>query len=314
MDDRTKPPETVKRITMNMHRNIRFAALFAAVATMAVWTGCTQGNTDQSVTLEDHESALQRRDSVINDMLSSFQEIENTLNAISEKEQILSISQEGELTESQREAVINDINALGNVLAENRNKIADLEKKLSASGIEASSLRKKVKQLNNELETRWTEIQALETRMAEKDAQIADLVGRVDSVVESLNQRDQTIEATRTELVATSTALTKTTNRMNQAYMITGTRKELKEKGLLDTRLIGPSTLNESLTDEGFRPLDIRETKTIPLAASKPELITFHPQGSYKVIEGGKAGTASLEITNADEFWKVSKYLVVALN
>jgi len=311
---RIKPLENFKRIIMNFHRNIRFAALFASFATVAVWTGCTEGNADQSVTLEDHEIALQRRDSVINDMLSSFQEIENTLNAISEKEQILSLSQDGELTESQREAVINDISVLGNVLAENRTKIGELEKKLSASGIEASSLRKKVKELNNELDTRWTEIQALEDRMMEKDGQIADLVGRVDSVVESLSQRDQTIEATRTELVATSTALTKTTNRMNQAYMITGTRKELKEKGLLDTRLIGPSTLNEGLTDEGFRPLDIRETKTIPLAASKPELITFHPQGSYKMIEGDKNENSSLEITNAEEFWKVSKYLVVALN
>lgn len=300
---------------MNSKQNIRFAGVIILFALFAgaIMTGCTNKGADQSVSLEDHELALQRRDSVINDMLSSFQEIENTLNAISEKEQILSMNQEGELAESEREAVINDINALANVLTENRNKIADLEKKLSASGIEASSLRKKVKELNKQVETRWAEIQALETRMSEKDAQIAVLVGRVDSVVENLSQRDETIQATRTELQATSTALTKTTNRMNQAYMITGTRKELKEKGLLDTRLIGPSTLNESLTDEGFRSLDIRETKSIPLAAATPELITFHPQGSYKLVENSDKSSSNLEITNPEEFWKVSKYLVVAL-
>jgi hypothetical protein len=278
----------------------------------ALFSACNSGGSEK-VSLEDHEQALQRRDSLINDMLLSFQDIENTLKSIAEKEQLLTLNPEGELAGSERERVINDINALGEVLAENRNKIAELEKKIAASGIEASSLRKKVKELNAELETRWNEIQKMENRIAEKDAQIADLVERVDSVVESLAMRDQTIEATRVELQATSTALSRTTTRMNQAYMITGTRKELKEKGLLDTRLIGPSTLNESLTNEGFRPLDIRETRSIELASSKPELITYHPQGSYKVVPTDEKGSANLEITNPDEFWKVSKYLVVAL-
>ena len=299
---------------MKTNKNIRFAGaiMFFALTAGTLITGCT-GAENQSVSIEDHELALQRRDSVINDMLTSFQDIENTLNAISEKEQILSMNQDGEMAESEKQAVLNDINALGNVLAENRTKISELEKKLSASGIEASSLRKKVKELNSQLETRWTEIQALESRMSEKDVQIAELVYRVDSVVESLSQSEQTVEATRTELAATSNALTKTTDRMNQAYMITGTRKELKDKCLLDTRLIGPSTLNEALPEEGFRPLDIRATTNIPLAAAKPELITFHPQGSYKMVENEDKSSANLEITNPEEFWKVSKYLVVAL-
>ncbi len=282
-----------------------------AAGTMII--GCTGSGEQTTVSLEEHEQALERRDSLINDMLSSFQEIESTLTTLAEKEQLLTLSQPGELEASQRDAVLRDIQALGDVLAENRNKISDLEKKLSASGIEASSLRRKVKELSAELETRWSEIQQIEARMAEKDAQIAVLVDRVDSVVDNLSQRDQAIEATREELLATSNALDKTTTRMNQAYMITGTRKELKAKGLLDTRLMGPSTLNEELPEEGFRPLDIRETKSIPLNTSKPELITFHPQGSYKVVEGDDKSSANLEITNPEEFWKVSRYLVVAL-
>jgi len=51
--------------------------------------------------------------------------------------------------------------------------------------------------------------------------------------------------------------------------------------------------------------VDVRETKTIDIWSSAFRVITNHPSDSYKTVRN------SLIITNPDEFWKLSKYLVV---
>lgn len=276
--------------------------------------GCSQTNQAEQVSLEDHNASLARRDSVINDLLGAFQEVETTLDAIAEREQILASNDNSELNASQRDAVLADIEALGAVLSENRDKITELEKRLKDSGIQASVLRKKVNQLTAEVDNRWADIRALESSVSQKEGQIVQLSSTVDSVQRSLVMRDEYIAVAEMELEETSTALDQTTDLMNQAYMASGTRKELKEKGLLDTRLIGPTTLSESLPTNAFQAIDIRETGAIALGSEKAELITYHPEGSYKMVPAKDPSTqATLEIINPDEFWKVSKYLVVSL-
>lgn len=274
--------------------------------------GCA-GTGNETVTVDEHNAALTRRDSVINEMLWAFTEIENALGAIAEREQILAAHESGELSGSEREAVLADIEALGKVLEENRDKIAELEDQLKESGVKVAVLRKKVNQLTAEVDNRWADIRALETRIEEKDAAIAELNTAVDSVQRTVRMRDELIAMTELELAETADVLNQTTDRMHQAYVATGTKKELKEQGLLETRLLGPSTLAEGLPANAFRPVDIRETGAIALASPKAELITFHPEGSYQVVSDEGTETAQLEILNPDEFWKVSKYLVVSL-
>jgi uncharacterized coiled-coil protein SlyX len=252
--------------------------------------GCA-GTGNETVTVDEHNAALTRRDSVINEMLWAFTEIENALGAIAEREH----------------------EALGKVLEENRDKIAELEDQLKESGVKVAVLRKKVNQLTAEVDNRWADIRALETRIGEKDAAIAELNTAVDSVQRTVRMRDELIAMTELELAETADVLNQTTDRMHQAYVATGTKKELKEQGLLETRLLGPSTLAEGLPANAFRPVDIRETGAIALASPKAELITFHPEGSYQVVSDESTETAQLEILNPDEFWKVSKYLVVSL-
>jgi hypothetical protein len=175
-------------------------------------------------------------------------------------------------------------------------------------------LRKKVNQLTAEVDNRWADIRALESSVAQKEGKIVQLSTTVDSVQRSLVKRDEYIAITEMELEETATALDQTTDRMHQAYLASGTRKELKEKGLLETHLIGPNTLSETLPANAFQPIDIRETGAIALGSDKAELITYHPEGSYKMVAPkDPSNQATLEIINPDEFWKVSKYLVVSL-
>ena len=58
-----------------------------------------------------------------------------------------------------------------------------------------------------------------------------------------------------------------------------------------------------------FTKIDISDTREIPLACKKAKLITNHATGSYQLTGTGKI--EKLVISNPEEFWSASKYLVI---
>ena len=61
---------------------------------------------------------------------------------------------------------------------------------------------------------------------------------------------------------------------------------------------------------EYFTEIDIRKDKVIKLYSKRAELLTTQPEGSYKLEKDDK-GQYVLEITNPNNFWSVSRYLVI---
>ena len=59
-----------------------------------------------------------------------------------------------------------------------------------------------------------------------------------------------------------------------------------------------------------FTQIDIRTDKEIKLFSKSAKLLTTHPEGSYTLAKDAK-GQYILKITNPNEFWSVSRYLVV---
>ena len=71
-------------------------------------------------------------------------------------------------------------------------------------------------------------------------------------------------------------------------------------------------TLQGVVNDADFTKADLRNVSSIPLNVKKATLMTSHPEGSYTFVKEGKVIT-ELSITNPEEFWSVSKYLVIRL-
>jgi hypothetical protein len=69
--------------------------------------------------------------------------------------------------------------------------------------------------------------------------------------------------------------------------------------------------MQEDFDNKYFTEIDISKVKTIPVNSRKVELITEHPASSYKLIEDN-GQIAYLEIENPQEFWKISKYALMA--
>jgi len=58
--------------------------------------------------------------------------------------------------------------------------------------------------------------------------------------------------------------------------------------------------------------IDARNTKSIPLYSSHAKILTNHPKSSYTLEK--QNGNFVLLIVNPNEFWSVSKYLVIEVD
>ena len=252
----------------------------------------------------DLSGQLVTRDSLINDWMSLFNEVEKDLQTIKEKENLLTTmqSEDMELANDKRETILRDIQMLNTLLAENKKKIASLNEKLRSSGMKIAGLEKKVEELSITLEQRNQSVDSLKTYLVEKDFELSQLNVRLTDMEVDLAQKQTTLEVQKTEL--------------NKGYLALGSYKELKEKGLINKEggflWIGRTiSLNDDVVANNFTEVDITQTTSIPLNSKKVQLITEHPSNSYELVKDENELIASINIKDPDEFWRISKYAVV---
>lgn len=247
------------------------------------------------------KSELVARDSLISEMALSFDDIEENLALVEEREQLLGDDTEGELNMDKRQRIIRDVQMMNGLLQESRERIAELNARLDKSKIEAGGLRKRLKDLD--------------MMLASRDSSIAnmkhDLLAR-DFKIDQVNQQLTAIEL---EMAKREAIIEHQTTQLNTAWYAMGTSKELEERGLVTKSggFIGigeQSSLNEGATRSQFKEVDVRETKRITLQGRKASLVTEHPRESYSIVEEGDE-LAYLEIKDQEAFWRLSKYMVV---
>ncbi len=247
----------------------------------------------------------------INEYLKAFNEIQMNLNEIKEKESIITTKTVGdvELEDTDVEAITNDILAIYEIMQENKKKLGYLRNKLQKSDSKNKELQTAVKLLNDNIVQKDMELADMRMKLTDKDIDISELnfkIAEMDSVLANM-----TFDNTQKDSVITTQD-----EQIHTAFYIIDSKKTLKEKGILETDggFIGiGSNQKVKISDEGFTEIDIREVLELSLnEAKKVQLITDHPQDSYELVEkDGKY--EKLVVSDADEFWKMSKYLVVSI-
>jgi myosin heavy subunit len=277
--------------------------LIYLIALLPFAVGCGNGNKDGVLSAEDSLRAvsggqsvrIHDQDSSIQSFILGFNEIQDNLDLIKEKEKIVSEnSKDAETRKSKEEQIVSDIQAIYDAMNKNKQRLASMRTKLKDSNTKNAELEKFINRLTAAIE--------------EKDAQINTL--KAD--LEHLNVEMTNLNTTYQEEVQTSTVKTE---KLNTAYYAFGTTKELiknnvltKEGGFIG---IGKSQkMKEDFNKDYFTKIDISSVNVIPLGAKKAKLITSHPASSYK-IEGADGKAEKLTITNAEDFWSTSKYLVI---
>jgi uncharacterized coiled-coil protein SlyX len=248
---------------------------------------------------------LTSRDSVINEWVLTFDQIEKDLATIKEKENIINLkSSDREFSKDRKQQIIKDIEYINTLLDQNKKKIASLSAQLSKSGMTIKSLQTKVEELEASMAQRETEISDLKTALTQKDFQIDQLNSKMSDMQLAITQKDETI--------------TTQTNEINKAFYVSGTFKSLKSKGILNKEggFLGigrKESLIKNFSDTAFAQINITEMRTIPVNSKSAKLITEHPTSSYEMIRDNSNKIAYIEIKDPDQFWKVSKYAVVEL-
>jgi hypothetical protein len=248
---------------------------------------------------------LTTRDSVINEAMLTFDEIERDLNTVKEKENIITIkSSDKEFSKNKKQLILKDIEFINTLLDQNKKKIASLAAQLNNAGGAIKGLQIKVAELEASMKMRENEISELKVALVQKDFEIGQLNTRMTEAQVAIAQKDEKI-STQTEEI-------------NKAYIVYGTYKDLKAKGLISKEggflgLGKKESILENFSDSAFTRINITETKSIPVNSKTAKLITEHPQGSYALIRDKDNRIASIEIKDPGQFWKISKYAVVEI-
>ncbi|MGD9557392.1 MAG: hypothetical protein AB7V25_10270 [Mangrovibacterium sp.] len=251
---------------------------------------------------------MAQKDSIMNDLELTFNEIENRLKLIKEKRNQIAV-QQTEGGKGRKQAVIDDIDLMNSMLEESTAQIAELERKLKQSGLNLRAFEQRVASLNENIQSQNAEIAELKRVIEEKDFQMAELNTTIHRLDSNIVQQSDTIQVKQQQL-------DEKTIQLNKGHFATGTRRELMDKGLLAKEggflgLIGQAkALEENFDEQYFTTLDIRETTTIPLHSRKAVVISEHPDNSYQLVEEN-GQIAYLEIIDPALFWKLSIYALI---
>lgn len=262
----------------------------------------------------DLNTTIRLRDSLVNVMTATFDEIERNLTFVRDKRSQLSIVST-ERSKEKKDILVADIKLMNEMLEQNSIKIEELNKKMKASGFEIQSFKNKIAQLNTDISEQNNSIKQLTDDLAQRDSKIAEMNVEVVSLKTDNSAKDDSINMKSQVIAAKEQVIVSKDNELNKVYYISGTAKELKEKGIIQREGgflgLGRNTdLKNSVDKQYFSELDQRTTLMLPIFAKKVEVITEHPDSSYQLIYQDNL-VAYLQIEKPAEFWKLTKYLVV---
>ncbi|MDE7108708.1 MAG: hypothetical protein K2O49_01900 [Muribaculaceae bacterium] len=192
-------------------------------------------------------------------------------------------------------------------LAANKALLDEMEAKLRKSGNENSVLAKTVAQLKDRIAQQDQKIAQLESDLSNARTEIANLNNQVATTTDSLRTETAAKEAAQAETVAVE-------NAANTVYYAIGSNKELKKNGLLEKKFLGQTkVLKGDFNESYFTKADKRTLSMIPTGGKKVKIWTNMPEGSYELVDNAD-GTKTIKITNPQEFWSMTPFLVIQTN
>ena len=280
--------------------------ILLAVLLAAVTCGCSdkKGGSGSAADDDDNDSIqilLEENEQLRNEqdeLLSTLNEIQEGFREINEAQGRLSIDRQREGDDA-RERIREDMRYIQETLAQNAELIEKLRNQVRESGRASEQLQRTIENLtaqmnqkNAEIDQLRNELQAKNIRIDELDAQVADLSENLTNMQQQNENQGQTISQQDQQL--------------NSAWYCVGTKRTLKDHNILKSGRVLEGDFDASY----FTSIDIRQVTRINLNSKSADILTSHPAGSYQLLKDD-AGFYTLQISNYQQFWSTSKYLVV---
>ncbi len=232
----------------------------------------------------------QNKDSVINESIAFFNEIQDNLAKISlKKDEIRIKSESPELAPDGRDWIMQQIQEINSLREQNAKRVRQLQGKLKQKDIKISEMQGMIDRLVLQIKSKDEQIESLQNQLADLDIEYSELFD------EYQEQVDLALDVM---------------HELNKVYYTMGTQEELMANGVIEQAGgfigIGKKTdLSDEMNQSYFTAADRTKITQITVIGEKPKLITDHSSSAYKWEEN------KLIITDYEKFWRISKYLVI---
>ncbi|MEO9257977.1 MAG: hypothetical protein ABI207_06320 [Crocinitomicaceae bacterium] len=237
------------------------------------------------------------KDSLLNESIYTFNEIQNNLARIGNKENEIRLKTEDvSLSPDNKKWILQEIRNINFLREENSLKIKKLNQQLQSKNLAINELQTMVNRLSLQVQSQDEQINSLQKELASLDGEYAKL-----------------FDAYQEQTILTFETL----KELNKSFYTYGSLKELKANNVIiqDGGFIGigeNTLLKDGFNEKYFTEIDRKKTKTITVIARKMHFVTDHPSSSYTILDKGNSKV--IQIKNPDAFWKISRYLVIVTN
>ena len=275
--------------------------IFALAAVFAVSCSDKKQNEEvsaEALRIDSLQRIIDQKDNELNDVMATFNEIQEGFRLIEAAEKNVTIVKDGEST-NKSEQIRQSMRTIQQRMEKNRELIARLQQQVREGSTRSEELRRTIENFTKELEAKNSELASLRAELEQKDIHIAQL----DKTVNELNTN---VSELKQETAQKAETIKEQDTQIHSAWYVFGTKKELQEQNIYQKGKVLRANFNKNY----FTKIDIRVDKEIKLYSKRAELLTSHPAGSYTLQTDAKKQYL-LRITNPQQFWSASKYLVV---
>ncbi|MDP4636211.1 MAG: hypothetical protein NWS43_00025, partial [Crocinitomicaceae bacterium] len=238
----------------------------ASCSSPAEKTVSTSTDVDSRIAQLEKENA--QKDSMINESLAFFSEIQSNLSSIElKKDEIRIKSMDTEFTTDDKAWILEQIKQINFLRQENAKKVKALSDQLKKSGLKITQLDAMVQGLLQSIQEKEEQISILESDLVSLDKAYARLF---DAYQEKAVLVDELTEE------------------INTVYYSYGTEEELVKNKVIDRKNgfigIGKSIkLMDNFNQKYFAKIDLTEEKELFIEGSELKFITDHPSSSYSL-------------------------------
>ena len=275
-----------------------------AICVAATVTSCGNASKEAESKMNHERDSLMKtisqRDAELDEMMDMVNEINEGFRQINDAQGRVIAEQSNGEGPNMRTQIQENLQFIQQTMQQNRDQIAKLKANLQKSSLSSTKLKETIQQLTAQLEEKDQQMEALRAELASKHLLIEEQTKAIEDLTANVTSLTEQNEEQSKQVAAQDKAL-------NTAWFVFGTKSELKEQKILEK---GDVLKSGNFNKDYFTQIDIRNQKEIKLYSKSANILTNHPKGSYTLEKDAK-GQYVLKITNANEFWSVSRYLVV---
>ncbi len=272
-------------------------------STVILMVACNEAPQPESTGLLRTEQATPaQRERLLGDMRKSFSEIKQVLDLIDQREHFMTGQvHRTESDEIMHRRLVYNMSLLNGLMHESRDRLTKLAVDLDEAKVGEGEQRDLLKECETRLQQHEVSLEDLRTVMLQHAFEAEELQRSLSTMELAIAKQEALIEQ-QDVLV-------------NRAWYAVGNTTDLEKRGVI-ARTGGWAgvgkrrVLNGSAKQGLFVEVDKRDLHRLELNCKKANLLTEHPNGSYRfVVEEDQL--AYLDIRDPEAFWRFSRYAVV---